>query len=158
MNRRLLPWFSVILAMCFLVAPVLGLMESAPVTDGLDDGIDYNVFYNEGSQIPAPLIFDAVDAGLTMDGSTLSLQIGFNTPIPGDAPYSVQVAIDSDQSVATGLTSPAWYYGGMGVDYLIEWEFNGVDLTGAMSEYSGGAWLDAGAALAVRSFRQKASL
>ena len=50
----------------------------------------------------------------------------FNEPIPADAPYNLQIALDTDQDPETGLNTPEWYYNQLGVDHMIEIEFNGV--------------------------------
>ena len=96
MKKRFLTSISLLIILLFCITPVWGVMETETVEDDLSDGLDWLVFYNDDIQIPAPLIFDAVEAGVSLDDSTLNFQIGFSEPVPEVVPYSLQIAIDSN--------------------------------------------------------------
>lgn len=139
MKGRLLS--ILVLILLFMVPMVSG----STVTDDLDDGMNYMVYYVEHQTIPAPLIMDIVSVTAESSGeSKIDIRLQFNEPIPQDAPYSLQIAFDSDQDAITGVNTPEWYYNGLGIDHMVEIEFNGVESIGAISEYSDGVWTEKG--------------
>ncbi|MCW4011866.1 MAG: PKD domain-containing protein [Candidatus Bathyarchaeota archaeon] len=131
---------SVLVLMLLAMAP---MAWCTTVSDSVDDGIDYFVYYNEHQTIPAPLIMDMIAVTATSGGDQMVYFVfEFNEPIPTDAPYNLQIALDTDQDPMTGINSPEWYYNQLGVDHMIEIEFNGVDTVGAVSGYSEGIWTE----------------
>ncbi len=144
MKKRGFSWLFILLILFSNSYPVWGEFTSYSVTDELDDGFDYHVFYNDNNKVPAPLFLDAVEAGVTQDGSTLDFYVEFSAPIPNDAPYSLQIALDTDQDTATGSVGPPWYYNGLGVDYLVETEHTEGMSSGGVYQYDSGAWIETG--------------
>ena len=125
-------------------------VSGSTVSDSVDDGIDYMVYYNEHQTVPAPLIMDMVSVTVTSGSENMvDFVFEFNEPIPADAPYNLQIALDTDQDPETGLNTPEWYYNQLGVDHMIEIEFNGVETIGAVSGYSDGVWTETGSSLVV---------
>ena len=119
------------------------LFESTSTLDETDDGIDNMLFYMDGIRVPAPLVLDVVNVGASLNGSILSIRIDCAAPIPLDAPYSLQIALDTDQSQATGESNPEWYYNQLGIDYLIKAESTEGIIQAAISEYQG-VWVESG--------------
>jgi len=125
-------------------------VSGSTVSDSVDDGIDYMVYYNEHQTVPAPLIMDMVSVTVTSGSENMvDFVFEFNEPIPADAPYNLQIALDTDQDPETGLNTPEWYYNQLGVDHMIEIEFNGVETIGAVSGCSDGVWTETGSSLVV---------
>lgn len=142
MRRR---FVSIFVLLLLVLVPTA---SSSTVSDSVDDGIDYMVYYNEHQIVPAPLIMDVVSVTATSgDDDIVDFVFEFNEPIPADAPYNLQIALDTDQDPATGVNTPEWYYNQLGVDHMIEIEFNGVDTIGAVSDYSAGVWIETGSPL-----------
>ena len=144
MKRRVFVSISLLIVLLLGVTPVWGGFESEAVEDSRDDGIDWNVFYNDDVRVPAPQMYDIVEARVTQDANTLSFFIGLAEPVPDGVPYSIQVAIDTDQDSGTGVSEPEWYYNQLGVDYLLEYEYTGIESSGAVSQYQEGVWVETG--------------
>jgi len=144
MKRRLLVSGLILLVLFGCVTPVWGGFESDPVEDDRDDGIDWNVFYNDDVRVPAPQMYDIVEVRVTQAADSLSFYIGLAEPVPDGVPYSLQVAIDTDQDTGTGATTPEWYYNQLGVDYLVEYEYTGIEAVGAVLQYQEEIWVETG--------------
>jgi len=144
MKRRVFVSVSLLIVLLLGVTPVWGGFDSEAVEDDRDDGIDWNVFYNDDIRVPAPQMYDIVEVRVTQDAESLSFYIGLAEPVPDGVPYSIQVAIDADQDPGTGVTDPEWYYNQLGVDYLVEYEYTGIESLGAVSQYQEGVWVETG--------------
>lgn len=133
-----------------LLLVLVPIVSGSTVSDNVDDGIDYMAYYNEHQTVPAPLIMDVVSVTVTSEGENMvDFVFEFNGPIPVDVPYNLQIALDTDQDPATGVNTPEWYYNQLGVDHMIEIEFNGVETIGAVSGYSEGVWTETESPLVV---------
>lgn len=136
--------FFIILIQLSICFPVWGELVSDPVTDELEDGFDYNIYYNDNFKVPVPLILDAINSGVLFEDSRLGFFIDFSTPIPIGLPYSLQIALDTDNDTATGKKDPEWYYNQLGVDCLIEVEHTGIENIGGVYKYDDGVWVKTG--------------
>jgi len=144
MKGRVFVSISLLIVLLGSIAPVWGGFETEAVEDDRDDGIDWLVFYNDDIRVPAPQMYDIVEVRVTQDAESLSFYIGLAEPVPDGVPYSIQVAIDADQDSGTGVTDPEWYYNQLGVDYLVEYEYTGIESLGAVSQYQEGVWFETG--------------
>ncbi|MFH1179501.1 MAG: PKD domain-containing protein [Candidatus Bathyarchaeota archaeon] len=102
------------------------------------------MYYNDGVRVPAPLFLDVVSAGISLNDPILNINIVFAEPIPSDIPYRIQVALDADQSAATGEKDPEWYYNQLGIDYLVEYESADGIIQTSLSRYEAGVWVETG--------------
>ena len=122
--------------------------ESAPYTDELGDGVDFNMCFIMDTIVPMPIPMDVESVTLVPSEElesgdvTINVEVQLNAPPLPHQVYTIEIGIDVDSDPTTGASSPGSFYNGLGVDYDV-----GVEVTEGsvasvwMDRYEAGAWV-----------------
>ena len=150
MKRRLLPFLVVLTVLTAGFPSAWGAhsFESAPYTDELGDGVDFNMCFIMDTIVPMPIPMDVESVTLVPSEElesgdvTINVEVQLNAPPLPHQVYTIEIGIDVDSDPTTGASSPGSFYNGLGVDYDV-----GVEVTEGsvasvwMDRYEAGAWV-----------------
>jgi len=150
MKRRLLPLLVVLTVLTAVLPSAWGAhsFESAPYTDELGDGVDFNMCFTMDTIVPMPIPMDVESVTLVPSEElepgdvTINVEVQLNAPPLPHQVYTIEIGIDVDSDAATGASSPGSFYNGLGVDYDVGVEVaEGSVASVWMDRYEAGEWV-----------------
>ena len=150
MRRRLLPFLVVLTILTSGLPLAWGAhsFESAPYTDELGDGVDFNMCFYMDTIVPMPMPMDVESVTVTpaeeLDTGdvTLNVEVKLNAPPLPYQSYTIEIGIDVDMDPTTGASSPGCFYNGLGVDYDVGVEVSEGSVASVwMDRYEAGEWV-----------------
>ena len=150
MKRRLLPFLVVLTVLTAGLPCAWGAysFESAPYTDELGDGVDFNMCFTMDTIVPMPIPMDVESVTLFPSEEvepgdvTINVEVQLNAPPLPHQVYTIEIGIDVDSDPATGASSPGSFYNGLGVDYDVGVEVaEGSVASVWMDRYEAGGWV-----------------
>jgi len=150
MERRLLPFLVVLAVLISGFPSAWGAhsFESAPYTDELGDGVDFNLCFTMDTIAPMPMPMDVESVTLVpaeeLDAGdvTLNVEVKLNAPPLPHQSYTIEIGIDADMDPTTGASSPGCFYNGLGVDYDVGVEVSEGSVASVwLDHYEAGEWV-----------------
>ena len=150
MKLRLLPFLVVLTFLTAGLSSAWGAhsFESAPYTDELGDGVDFNMCFIMDTIVPMPMSMDVESVTLVsseeLDAGevTLNVEVKLNPPPLPHQSYTIEIGVDVDMDPTTGASSPGCFYNGLGVDYDVGVEVSEGSVASVwMDRYEAGDWV-----------------
>jgi PKD repeat protein len=117
--------------------------------EGLQDSVDFNACFYEGTIVPTAAIIDIVNvivespeaASLSSLDDAVVVFIVEMQMLPSDQSFSIEIVLDIDSDVTTGMSEPGCFFNGLGADYDVGVEVHsGAVASSWVDEYEFGSW------------------
>jgi PKD repeat protein len=142
--------FFVIMIVSINVYAVHALVfVSDDISEGLQDSVDFNACFYEGTIVPTAAIIDVVNVFVespdveslsSLDDAVVVFMVELQM-LPSDQSFSIEIALDIDSDVSTGMSEPNCFFNGLGADYDVGVEVHlGAVASSWVDEYELGSW------------------